>query len=171
VQAASRSQFRLMREGDQSRPDVAGFDCGHEPYSWPVAEALTSGEAWATHQSGIGQTWLMEVDGRIAGFVNTRKHPLSYPKWNGKRRIPVLEVAWIGVSRDFQRRGLATFMLRSIIIEANDDPSVDKVYLLVHEDNPFIARYRELGFYPHPTAPLHEENGAKHLRMLLDLAR
>src|SRR6185312_9325654 len=95
----------------------------------------------------------MEVDGRIARFANIRKRPLSYPKWNGKRKIPVLEVAWLGVAREFQRRGLGKFMLMSLIVGANNDPSVDKVYLLVHEANPAINLYRAVGFVPHPTAP------------------
>ena len=168
---AAQRHFRLLREDDQQRPEIQQFDCGPEAYSQPVKAFLTSGQAWLAHKSGDSQTWVTEENGRVTGYANIFRTSLSYPKWNGKVKVPALGIAWLGVARNQQRRGLATFMLQSIIIAANDDPSLALVYLLVDVRNPAISLYRNLGFVDHPTRPNALQDGAEHLRMTLTLVR
>jgi ribosomal protein S18 acetylase RimI-like enzyme len=160
-----------MREEDQTRPEVQGFDCGAEEYALPVATFLASGQAWEHQRSGESQTWVVEENDYIVGYANLFRASLSYPKWNGKEKIPALGIAWLGVAKEQQQRGIATFILESIIVAANSDLSLSRVYLLVDIRNPAIALYRRLGFVEHPTRPYSLQDGTTHLRMTLALIR
>lgn len=156
-----------MREEDRTHPDVVHFDCGEDEWAREVAAFLVSGQAWEEHGSGLSQTWVLEAGTHIAGFVTLVKRQLSYPKWNGKRKVPSLLVAFIAVGTRFQKQGYAKSMLQSIIVTAYDDPKLALVYLLVDERNPAVGLYRDLGFTEHPTWPVHEDEPRRYLRMTL----
>ena len=166
-------RFRPIGEHDLSRPDIAEFSCGDDPWQVKVATFLRSGRAWEVHQTGESETLIFEdtVGGEVVGFANVFPDVKSWPKWNGKRRMPCLHIAWIAVAARHQGRGYGREIIEELAARAIEADQ-SGLYLLVDTRNEDAIRfYARLGFREFGGANLYrdDEDGSENLRLFLPL--
>jgi GNAT superfamily N-acetyltransferase len=138
---------------------VEGFDCGSEALNrYLIRFAL------ANQRASTAQTYLGLADGRVIGFYTLVVGEIAYddgPERLGKglarHPIPVMLLARLAVSRDWQGCGLGAGLLKDAMRRTMQAADIAGIRALaVHaKDDKAVAFYQRFDFLPSPTDPLH----------------
>lgn len=139
--------------------DLEGFDCGKEPLNrFLIRNALQS------QQSNASQTYLAVDVGQIIGYHTLAVGEVAYDgaserlkKGLARHPIPVMILARLAVSRDWQRRGVGPALLRDALLrtlQAADIAGI-RAFVVHAKDEEARAFYEHFDFAPSPTDPMH----------------
>jgi GNAT superfamily N-acetyltransferase len=138
---------------------VESFDCGKEPLNrFLVRYALQS------QQAGASQTYVGLVGDELAGYYTlafgTVEHaaaPDRIGKGLARHPIPLMVLARLAVSSNWQGQGVGSAMLRDAVLRTLQAAEIAGLRTLaVHaKDNEPRAFYERYGFIPSPTDPYH----------------
>jgi GNAT superfamily N-acetyltransferase len=138
---------------------VESFDCGKEPLNrFLVRYALQS------QQAGASQTYVGLVGDELAGYYTlafgTVEHaaaPDRIGKGLARHPIPLMVLARLAVSNNWQGQGVGSAMLRDAVLRTLQAAEIAGLRALaVHaKDNEPRAFYERYGFIPSPTDPYH----------------
>jgi GNAT superfamily N-acetyltransferase len=138
---------------------VESFDCGKEPLNrFLVRYALQS------QQAGASQTYVGLVGDELAGYytlafgaVEHAAAPDRIGKGLARHPIPLMVLARLAVSNNWQGQGVGSAMLRDAVLRTLQAAEIAGLRALaVHaKDNEPRAFYERYGFIPSPTDPYH----------------
>ncbi len=138
-----KEDLELKTEVLTKRADLSSFDCGR-----PALNEWLEKYGWSSQQSGTAKTYIIWDGDQIAGFYSICPAEITYEqvvvrmkKGQPKgRSIPVIKIACLAVSKDYQGIGLGSAMLkeallkclsaadiisgRAVIVDAIDDGAV-----------------------------------------------
>ncbi len=138
---------------------LEGFDCGKEPLNrFLIRNALQS------QQSNASQTYIAVEAGQIIGYHTLVVGEVSYAeaserlkKGLARHPIPVMILARLAVSRDWQGRGVGPALLRDALLrtlQAADIAGI-RAFVVHAKDENARAFYEHFDFIPSPTDPIH----------------
>ena len=138
---------------------VEGFDCGKEPLNrFLLRNALQS------QQSNASQTYVaVEADGVIGyhtlvvGEVAYAQAAERLKKGLARHPIPIMVLARLAVSRDWQGRGIGPALLKDALLrtlQAADIAGI-RAFAVHAKDDAARAFYEHFDFAPSPTDPMH----------------
>jgi GNAT superfamily N-acetyltransferase len=151
------TQFRIEKLCRSHTVDA--FDCGEEPLNRFLARFALSNQ-----QANASQTYVGLADEAVIGFytlvVGEIRHddaPERLTKGLARHPLPIMLLARLGVSVDWQGRGVGAGLLRSAILRTLAAADIAGVRALaVHAKNERArAFYRRFDFTESPTDPLH----------------
>jgi GNAT superfamily N-acetyltransferase len=138
---------------------VESFDCGKEPLNrFLVRYALQS------QQAGASQTYVGLVGDELAGYYTlafgTVEHaaaPDRIGKGLARHPIPLMVLARLAVSSNWQGQGVGSAMLKDAVLRTLQAAEIAGLRTLtVHaKDHEARAFYERYGFIPSPTDPYH----------------
>jgi GNAT superfamily N-acetyltransferase len=138
---------------------VESFDCGKEPLNrFLVRYALQR------QQAGASQTYVGLVGDELAGYytlafgaVEHAAAPDRIGKGLARHPIPLMVLARLAVSNNWQGQGVGSAMLRDAVLRTLQAAEIAGLRALaVHaKDNEPRAFYERYGFIPSPTDPYH----------------
>jgi GNAT superfamily N-acetyltransferase len=139
--------------------EVESFDCGKEPLNqFLVRYALQS------QQAGASQTYVGLVGDELVGYytlafgsVEHADAPVRIGKGLAKHPIPLMVLARLAVSNNWQGQGVGSAMLRDAVLRTLQAAEIAGLRALaVHaKDHEARAFYERYGFIPSPTDPYH----------------
>jgi GNAT superfamily N-acetyltransferase len=138
---------------------VETFDCGQEALNrYLIRFAL------ANQRASTAQTYLGLADDCVVGFytlvvgeVAFDDAPGRLAKGLARHPIPIMLLARLAVSRDWQGRGLGGGLLKDAMrrtVQAADIAGI-RAFAVHAKDDAAEAFYRHFDFVPSPTDPLH----------------
>jgi GNAT superfamily N-acetyltransferase len=138
---------------------VETFDCGQEALNrYLIRFAL------ANQRASTAQTYLGLADDRVVGFytlvvgeVAFDDAPGRLAKGLARHPIPIMLLARLAVSREWQGRGLGGGLLKDAMrrtVQAADIAGI-RAFGVHAKDDAAEAFYRHFDFVPSPTDPLH----------------
>lgn len=74
--------------------------------------------ALSEQKIGRGTTFLHIIDERIAGYITLRANSLIIQNEDTLSGHPALEIAELAVDKDFERRGVGTFLVMTAVLKA-----------------------------------------------------
>lgn len=161
---------RFRVEKLNRRHAVDGFNCGEEPLSrFLVRFALPN------QQANASQTYIGLADEIVAGFYTLVVGEVSYDdaperltKGLAQHPIPIMLLARLGVSLDWQGKGVGAGLLRDAVLRTLQAADIAGIRALVVHAKHERARdfYRRFDFVASPTDPLHLFALIKDLRRL-----
>ena len=134
---------------------VDTFGCGEHPIDqWLRTHALTN------QVGGYSRTFVVCADvTRVVGFYCLSAGSVdcklaSFPQ--APKQVPVVVLGRLGVTREYQSRGLGGFLVRDALLRAQGlTGDIGVRAMLVHALHSDVARwYTDLGFDPSPSEPL-----------------
>ena len=138
---------------------VDGFDCGKEPLNqFLVRYAL------ANQQAGSSQTYVGLVAEELIGYytlafgaVEHAAAPERIGKGLAKHPIPIMVLARLAVSTNWQRKGVGPGFLKDAVLRTLQASEIAGLRALaVHaKDDEARAFYEHFGFVASPTDPYH----------------
>jgi GNAT superfamily N-acetyltransferase len=139
--------------------EVESFDCGKEPLNqFLVRYALQS------QQAGASQTYVGLVGDELVGYytlafgsVEHADAPVRIGKGLAKHPIPLMVLARLAVSNNWQGQGVGSAMLKDAVLLTLQAAEIAGLRALaVHaKDDEATAFYERYGFIPSPTDPYH----------------
>ncbi len=138
---------------------VAGFDCGREELNrFLLRFALTNQNA------GAAQTYVAVSSDLVVGYyslavgeVAREDSPERLSKGLARHPIPIMLLARLAVSVDWQGRGLGAGLLKDAMrrtLQAADIAGI-RAFAVHAKDDSARRFYEHFGFVPSPTDPLH----------------
>ncbi len=138
---------------------VEGFDCGKEPLNrFLLRNALQS------QQSNASQTYVAVEAGRVIGYHTLVVGEVAYAqaserlkKGLARHPIPIMVLARLAVSRDWQGRGIGPALLKDALLrtlQAADIAGI-RAFAVHAKDDAARAFYEHFDFAPSPTDPMH----------------
>ena len=138
---------------------VEGFDCGNEALNrYLIRFAL------ADQRASTAQTYLGLADSLVIGFhtlvvgeVAFDDAPERLGKGLARHPIPIMLLARLAVSRDWQGRGLGAGLLKDAMrrtAQAADIAGI-RAFAVHAKDDAAVSFYLRFDFLPSPTDPLH----------------
>lgn len=138
---------------------VDAFDCGKEPLNrFLIRYALPN------QQANASQTYVGIVDAEIAGYyslaVGEVRHDQAaerLAKGLARHPVPIMLLARLAVSQDWQGRAVGKALLRDAILRTLNAADIAGIRaLVVHaKDDKARSFYERFGFTPSPSDPLH----------------
>jgi GNAT superfamily N-acetyltransferase len=138
---------------------VESFDCGKEPLNrFLVRYALQS------QQAGASQTYVGLVGEELAGYytlafgaVEHAAAPGRIGKGLARHPIPLMVLARLAVSNNWQGQGVGSAMLKDAVLRTLQAAEIAGLRALaVHaKDDEATTFYERYGFIPSPTDPYH----------------
>lgn len=149
---------------------VDSFDCGEDALNrFLIRFAL------ANQQANASQTYLGLADETVIGFYTLVVGEVSYDdaperltKGLARHPVPIMLLARLAVSRDWQGKGVGGGLLRDAILrtlQAADIAGI-RAFAVHAKDDEARSFYRHFGFIESPTDPLHLFVLIKDLRSL-----
>jgi GNAT superfamily N-acetyltransferase len=149
---------------------VDGFDCGREELNRYLARF-----ALANQKAGAAQTYVAVASDLVVGYhsltvgeVAPDDAPDRLGKGLARHLIPIMLLARLAVSADWQGRGLGAGLLKDAMrrtIQAADIAGI-RAFAVHAKDESARSFYDHFGFLPSPTDPLHLFLLIKDIRIL-----
>jgi GNAT superfamily N-acetyltransferase len=152
------------------RHAIDTFDCGEEALNRFLIRF-----AWANSQANASQTYVGLADDAVIGFytlvvgeVRYDDAPERLTKGLARHPVPIMLLARLAVSRDWQGKGVGAGLLRDAVLRTLQAADIAGIRALaVHaKDDAARAFYRRFDFLESPTDPLHLFALIKDLRSL-----
>ena len=162
------TRFRVEKLG--SHHAVGGFDCGEEPLNRFLLRF-----ALANQQANASQTYIGLADDAVIGFytlvvgeVRPEAAPESLTKGMASHPVPIMLLARLAVSMDWQGKGVGAGLLRDAVMRTLQAADIAGIRALaVHAKNERVRSfYQRYDFVASPTDPLHLFALLKDLRRL-----
>lgn len=162
------SAFRV--EKLTRRHAVESFDCGEEALNRFLVRF-----AFANQQANASQTYLGLANDAVIGFytlvvgeVAFADAPERLIKGLARHPVPIMLLARLGVSRDWQGKGVGAGLLRDAVLRTLQAADIAGIRALaVHaKDDAARSFYRRFDFVESPTDPMHLFALIKDLRGL-----
>jgi GNAT superfamily N-acetyltransferase len=138
---------------------LSDFDCGEEALNRYLNRfALTN------QRANAARTYVGLADETVIGYYTLAVGEVAYAdaaqrlvKGLARHPVPVMILARLAVSRDWQRRGIGAGLLKDAMLRTVQAASIAGIRaLIVHaKDDNARAFYERFGFTPSPTDPLH----------------
>jgi GNAT superfamily N-acetyltransferase len=138
---------------------VEDFDCGKEPLN-----RFLQRYALQNQQAAASQTYVGLVDNELIGYytlafgaVEHEEAPARVRKGLARYPIPLMVLARLAVSSDWQRRGVGAALLKDAVLRTLQAAEIAGLRALaVHaKDDDARAFYERYGFIAAPTDPYH----------------
>ena len=152
------------------RHAVDSFDCGEEALNrFLIRFALPN------QQANASQTYLGLTDDAVIGFYTLVVGEVAYAdaperltKGLARHPVPIMLLARLGVSRDWQGKGIGAGLLRDAVLRTLQAADIAGIRALaVHAKNDAARSFcRRFDFVESPTDPLHLFALIKDLRSL-----
>lgn len=151
------TQFRI--EKLHRRHVVDAFDCGAEPLNRFLARF-----ALANQLANASQTYVGLADNAVIGFytlvvgeVGYGDAPERLTKGLARHPVPVMLLARLGVSIDWQGKGIGAGLLRDAVLRTLQAADIAGIRAIaVHaKDEQARAFYQRFDFVASPSDPLH----------------
>ena len=138
---------------------LEGFDCGKEPLNrFLIRSALQN------QQSNASQTYLAIAAGRVIGYhtlvVGEVAHaiaPERLQKGLARHAIPIMLLARLAVSSDWQGRGVGPALLKDALLrtlQAADIAGI-RAFAVHAKDDEARSFYKHFDFAASPSDPMH----------------
>ncbi len=138
---------------------LEGFDCGKEPLSrFLIRNALQS------QQSNASQTYVATENSRVIGYHTLVVGEVAYDESSDRLKkglarhpIPVMVLARLAVSRDWQGRGVGPALLKDALLrtlQAADIAGI-RAFAVHAKDDEARAFYEHFDFVASRTDPMH----------------
>lgn len=151
------TQFRI--EKLHRRHAVDAFDCGEEPLNRFLARfALPNQQANASQSYvGLADETTIGFYTLVVGEVRYDDAPERLTKGLARHPLPIMLLARLGVSADWQGKGIGAELLRDAILRTIAAADIAGIRALaVHAKNEKArAFYQRFDFTESPTDPLH----------------
>lgn len=151
------TQFRI--EKLHRRHAVDAFDCGEEPLNRFLARfALPNQQANASQSYvGLADETTIGFYTLVVGEVRYDDAPERLTKGLARHPLPIMLLARLGVSADWQGKGIGAELLRDAILRTIAAADIAGIRALaVHAKNEKArAFYQRFDFTKSPTDPLH----------------
>lgn len=138
---------------------IEEFDCGKEPLN-----RFLQRYALQSQQAGASQTYVGLVETALVGYytlafgaVEHVDAPARIGKGLARHPIPLMVLARLAVSINWQRRGVGSALLKDAVLRTLQAADIAGLRALaVHaKDDEARAFYERHGFIPAPTDPYH----------------
>lgn len=138
---------------------VPEFDCGE-----PALNRFLSRYALQNQHANASQTYVGLANGTVIGFhtlvvgeISPAHAPERLAKGLARYPIPIMLLARLAVSRNWQGQGIGAGLLRDAILRTLAAADIAGIRALaVHAKNEAAQEfYRRFDFMPSPTDPLH----------------
>jgi len=147
------------------------FDCGKEPLNrFLIRNALQN------QQANASQTYLLVTTNRVIGYhtlvvgeVTFAAAPVRLKKGLARHPVPIMLLARLAVSRDYQGRGLGQALLKDALLRtlrAADIAGI-RAFAVHAKDKEARAFYEHFDFIASPSDPMHLFLLLKDLRALI----
>lgn len=162
------TSFRVEKLGRKHAVDA--FDCGEEALNRFLRRFALQGQ-----QANASQTYVGLADDTIIGFhtlvvgeVAYADAPERLTKGLARHPVPIMLLARLGVSVDWQGKGIGAGLLRDAVLRTLQAADIAGIRALaVHaKDDAARSFYRRFDFAESPTDPLHLFALIKDLRSL-----
>jgi GNAT superfamily N-acetyltransferase len=151
---------------------LEGFDCGKEPLNrFLIRNALQN------QQANASQTYVLITSDRVIGYhtlvvgeVAFAAAPERLTKGLARHPIPIILLARLAVSQDWQRRGAGPALLKDALLRtlrAADIAGI-RAFAVHAKDDQARAFYGHFDFVASPTDPMHLFLLLKDIKALLD---
>jgi GNAT superfamily N-acetyltransferase len=162
------SQFRIEKLARSHA--VEKFDCGEQPLN-----RFLTRYAFQNQQANASQTYIGLSSEDVIGFYTLVVGEVAYDdaperlkKGLARYPVPIMLLARLAVSLDWQGRGVGAGLLRDAILRSLQAADIAGIRAMtVHaKDDSARAFYERYGFIQSPTDPLHLYVLIKDLRSL-----
>lgn len=141
------------------RHAVESFDCGEEPLNrFLIRYALANAQANASQTYvGLSGDDVIGFYTLVVGEVAYEDAPERMKKGLARHPVPIMLLARLAVSRDWQGKGVGAGLLRDAVLrtlQAADIAGIRAFTVHAKDDNA-RAFYRHFGFVESPADPLH----------------
>ena len=150
---------------------LEGFDCGKEPLN----QFLTR-NALQNQQANASQTYLLITADRVIGYhtlvvgeVAFAAAPERLRKGLSRHPVPIMLLARLAVSQDYQRRGIGQALLKDALLrtlQAADIAGI-RAFAVHAKDDVARAFYEHFDFIASPSDPMHLFLLLKDIRALI----
>jgi GNAT superfamily N-acetyltransferase len=151
---------------------LEGFDCGKEPLNrFLIRNALQN------QQANASQTYVLITSDRVIGYhtlvvgeVAFAAAPERLTKGLARHPVPIILLARLAVSQDWQRRGAGPALLKDALLRtlrAADIAGI-RAFAVHAKDDQARAFYGHFDFVASPTDPMHLFLLLKDIKALLD---
>ncbi len=151
---------------------LEGFDCGKEPLNrFLIRNALQS------QQANASQTYVVIAADRVVGYHTLAVGEVAYggaperlKKGLARHPIPIMLLARLAVSRDWQGRGVGPALLKDALLrtlQAADIAGI-RAFAVHAKDDDARAFYEHFDFVASPADPMHLFLLLKDIKALLD---
>ena len=151
---------------------VEGFDCGKEPFNrFLIRNALQN------QQANASQTYVLITNDRVIGYhtlvvgeVAFVAAPTRLTKGLARHGVPIMLLARLAVSRDYQGRGIGQALLKDGLLrtlQAADIAGI-RAFAVHAKDDEARAFYRHFDFIESASDPMHLFLLLKDIRALTD---
>lgn len=152
--------------------NVDGFDCGKEPLNrFLIHNALQN------QQANASQTYVVVDDGHVIGYHTLVVGEVAYgdaperlKKGLAWHPVPIMLLARLAVSKDWQCRGLGPALLKDALLrtmQAADIAGI-RAFAVHAKDDEARAFYEHFDFAASPADPMHLFLLLKDITALLD---
>lgn len=138
---------------------VDAFDCGEEPLNrFLIRYALPNQQANASQTYvGLSGETIVGLYTLVVGEVAYEGAPDRLTKGLARHPVPIMLLARLAVSKDWQGRGVGSGLLRDAILrtlQAADIAGI-RAFTVHAKDDRARSFYRHFGFVESPSDPLH----------------
>ena len=153
--------MNLILKVEKLRRDhvLEDFDCGKEPLNrFLIRNALQN------QQANASQTYLLITDSRVIGYhtlvvgeVTFAVAPERLKKGLARHPVPIMLLARLAVSRDYQGRGIGQALLKDALLrtlQAADIAGI-RAFAVHAKDKEARAFYEHFDFISSPSDPMH----------------
>lgn len=151
---------------------LEGFDCGKEPLNrFLIRNALQN------QQANASQTYVLITSDRVIGYhtlvvgeVAFTAAPGRLTKGLARHPVPIMLLARLAVSQDWQRRGVGAALLKDALLrtlQAADIAGI-RAFTVHAKDDEARAFYGYFDFIASPTDPMHLFLLLKDIKALSD---
>jgi GNAT superfamily N-acetyltransferase len=148
------------------------FDCGKEPLNrFLIRNALQS------QQANASQTYLLITADRVIGYhtlvvgeVALAAAPERLKKGLARHPVPIMLLARLAVSQDYQGRGIGQALLKDALLrtlQAADIAGI-RAFAVHAKDNVARTFYEHFNFIASPSDPMHVFLLLKDIKALID---
>jgi GNAT superfamily N-acetyltransferase len=151
---------------------VDAFDYGQEPLNRFLQRFALSNQ-----QANASQTYVGLADRVVIGFytlvvgeIRYEDAPLRLIKGLARHPVPVMVLARLAVSRDWQGKGVGPALLKDAMLRTLHAAEIAGIRAIAVHAKDQVARafYERFGFVSGPTDPLHLYVLTKEVRKILD---
>jgi GNAT superfamily N-acetyltransferase len=162
------SGFRIEKLARKHAVD--SFDCGEEPLNrFLLRYALQNQQANASQTYvGLSNDSVIGYYTLVVGEVAYEDAPDRLTKGLARHPVPIMLLARLAVSRDWQGKGIGAGLLRDAILrtlQAADIAGI-RAFTVHAKNDAALSFYRHFGFVESPADPLHLFALVKDLRSL-----
>ena len=150
---------------------LEGFDCGNEPLN-----RFLTRNALQNQQANASQTYLLITADSVIGYhtlvvgeVTFAAAPERLRKGLSRHPVPIMLLARLAVSQDYQRRGIGQALLKDALLrtlQAADIAGI-RAFAVHAKDDVARAFYEHFDFIASPSDPMHLFLLLKDIRALI----